>query len=55
MLDAPNDSDAILSLLHTAKTDVLVLAGYLKLVPAPVVRASSTGSKQPSASARSAG
>ena len=39
VLDAPNDSDAILSLLHTAKTDVLVLAGYLKLVPAPVVRA----------------
>ena len=39
VLNAPNDSDAILSLLHTAKTDVLVLAGYLKLVPAPVVRA----------------
>lgn len=39
VVDAPNDSDAILSLLDTAKTDVLVLAGYLKLVPADVVRA----------------
>lgn len=39
VLDAPNDSDAMLSLLDTAKTDVLVLAGYLKLVPAHVVRA----------------
>lgn len=39
VLDAPLDSDAILSLLETAKTDVLVLAGYLKLVPEAVVRA----------------
>jgi phosphoribosylglycinamide formyltransferase 1 len=39
VLDAPLDGDAILSLLETAKTDVLVLAGYLKLVPADVVRA----------------
>ena len=39
VLDAPLDSDAILSLLDTAKTDVLVLAGYLKLVPQDVVRA----------------
>ncbi len=39
VLDAPRDSDAILSLLETAKTDVLVLAGYLKLVPEAVVRA----------------
>jgi formyltetrahydrofolate-dependent phosphoribosylglycinamide formyltransferase len=39
VIDAPLDSDAILSLLDTAKTDVLVLAGYLKLVPEAVVRA----------------
>jgi folate-dependent phosphoribosylglycinamide formyltransferase PurN len=39
VIDAPLDSDAILSLLDTAKTDVLVLAGYLKLVPDMVVRA----------------
>ena len=39
VLDAPLDGDAVLSLLETAKTDVLVLAGYLKLVPADVVRA----------------
>ncbi len=39
VIDAPLDSDAILSLLDTAKTDVLVLAGYLKLVPKDVVRA----------------
>jgi len=39
VLDAPLDSDALLSLLETAKTDVLVLAGYLKLVPEGVVRA----------------
>lgn len=39
VLDAPGDSDAILSLLGTVKTDVLVLAGYLKLVPETVVRA----------------
>lgn len=39
VLDAPLDSDAVLSLLDTAKTDVLVLAGYLKLVPEGVVRA----------------
>ena len=39
VLEAPLDGDAILSLLETAKTDVLVLAGYLKLVPADVVRA----------------
>lgn len=39
VLDAPGDSDAILSLLDTVKTDVLVLAGYLKLVPEAVVRA----------------
>ena len=39
VVDAPLDGDAILSLLETAKTDVLVLAGYLKLVPADVVRA----------------
>lgn len=39
VLDAPLDSDAILSLLEAAKTDVLVLAGYLKLVPGAVVRA----------------
>jgi hypothetical protein len=36
---APRDSDAIRSLLDTAKTDVLVLAGYLKLIPDGVVRA----------------
>ncbi len=39
VIDAPHDSDAILSLLEAAKTDVLVLAGYLKLVPERVVRA----------------
>jgi len=39
VLDAPLDSDVVLSLLDTAKTDVLVLAGYLKLVPAGVVHA----------------
>ena len=39
VLDAPGDSDAMLSLLGTVKTDVLVLAGYLKLVPETVVRA----------------
>lgn len=39
VIDAPLDSDAVLSLLETAKTDVLVLAGYLKLVPKDVVRA----------------
>ncbi len=39
VIDAPLDSDAILSLLETAKTDVLVLAGYMKLVPEAVVRA----------------
>ena len=38
VLDAPSDSDAILALLDTVKTDVLVLAGYLKLVPVEVVR-----------------
>ncbi len=39
VLDATFDSDAMLSLLDAAKTDVLVLAGYLKLVPEAVVRA----------------
>ena len=39
VIDAPRDSDAILSLLDAAKTDVLVLAGYLKLIPDGVVRA----------------
>ena len=37
VIDAPLDGDAIRSLLDTAKTDVLVLAGYLKLVPQDVV------------------
>lgn len=35
----PRNSDDVLALLETANTDVLVLAGYLKLVPAAVVRA----------------
>lgn len=39
VLDAAFDSDAMLSLLDAAKTDVLVLAGFLKLVPEAVVRA----------------
>ena len=39
VIDAPLDGDAMLSLLDAAKTDVLVLAGYLKLVPEAVVRA----------------
>lgn len=39
VLDAPLDGDAVLSLLNPANTDVLVLAGYLKLVPEAVVRA----------------
>lgn len=33
------DGDAILKQLTAAKAELLVLAGYLKLVPAPVVRA----------------
>ncbi len=39
VIDAPLDSDALLMLLENARTDLLVLAGYLKLVPDVVVRA----------------
>lgn len=39
VVDAPDDAEAMLALLAAARTDVLVLAGYLKLVPAAVVRA----------------
>jgi len=35
----PSDSDALLGALDAAGADLLVLAGYLKLVPAAVVRA----------------
>ena len=39
VVDDPADCDALLSALHSARADMLVLAGYLKLVPLAVVRA----------------
>lgn len=39
VIDDPNDAPAILNLLRGYEIDLLVLAGYLKLLPAPVVRA----------------
>lgn len=39
VIDDPNDAPAILDLLRGYEIDLVVLAGYLKLVPAPVVRA----------------
>lgn len=36
---APHDGDALLSQLRAAQADLLVLAGYLKLIPESVVRA----------------
>ncbi len=39
VIEDPADADAILDALTVARVDLLVLAGYLKLVPAPVVRA----------------
>jgi formyltetrahydrofolate-dependent phosphoribosylglycinamide formyltransferase len=39
VLANPKDGDALLSLLHEHRIDVLVLAGYLALVPAAVTRA----------------
>lgn len=39
LVEAPNDDAAMCAQLEAIGTDVLVLAGYLKLVPAGVVRA----------------
>ena len=39
VLDAPQDGPALLARLEAARADLLVLAGYLKLIPAEVVRA----------------
>jgi formyltetrahydrofolate-dependent phosphoribosylglycinamide formyltransferase len=39
VLANPKDGDALLSLLHEHKIDVLILAGYLALVPGNVTRA----------------
>ena len=39
VLDRPRDGDALLALLHAHRIDVLVLAGYLALVPPQVTRA----------------
>ena len=39
VLDQPCDGDALLALLHAHRIDVLVLAGYLALVPPQVTRA----------------
>lgn len=39
VLDAPRDGDALLALLQQHRIEVLVLAGYLALVPAQVTRA----------------
>ena len=39
VIDDPTDSDTMLGELDAARADVLVLAGYLKLVPVAVVRA----------------
>jgi folate-dependent phosphoribosylglycinamide formyltransferase PurN len=39
VLSDPNDAAALISLLREAEIDLVVLAGYLKLVPAEVVRA----------------
>lgn len=39
VLDEPEDGDALLSALGEAKADLVVLAGWLRLVPAGVVRA----------------
>ena len=39
VLANPRDGDALLALLHEHRVDVLVLAGYLALVPAAVTRA----------------
>ena len=36
---APHDGDVLLALLREARADLLVLAGYLKLIPEVVVRA----------------
>lgn len=36
---SPRDGEALLAELHAADADLLVLAGYLKLIPASVVRA----------------
>ncbi len=39
VLDAPRDGDALLALLQAHRIEVLVLAGYLALVPSQVTRA----------------
>lgn len=39
VIDAPRDSEALVATLRAAGADLLVLAGYLKLVPEGVVRA----------------
>ena len=39
VLAAPSDGDALVRTLQDARVDTLVLAGYLKLLPAEVVRA----------------
>jgi phosphoribosylglycinamide formyltransferase-1 len=39
VVDAPLDGEALLAMLEKVETDVVVLAGYLKLVPDVVVRA----------------
>jgi formyltetrahydrofolate-dependent phosphoribosylglycinamide formyltransferase len=39
VLSDPSDAAAMLGVLREAETDLVVLAGYLKLVPAEVVRA----------------
>lgn len=39
VLDEPRDGDALLALLITHRIEVIVLAGYLALVPAAVTRA----------------
>ncbi len=39
VLDSPRDGDALLALLQAHRIEVLVLAGYLALVPAQVTRA----------------
>ncbi len=39
VVEDPHDSAALLQTLHALRADLLVLAGYLKLVPAEVVRA----------------
>ncbi len=39
VVSAPDDGDALLMQLRDARVDLLVLAGYLKLVPADVVHA----------------